>query len=68
MPQRLITSTECDHLYRRREGTAASAYRAGLLPGRWTGKPTKGRPGKTLLVSPKRAEELFGVAYIRKTA
>lgn len=53
-------------MYRRKSGTASAAYSAGILPGRWTGKPSaygnkKVRPGKTLLVSAKRAEELFGV-------
>lgn len=68
---RLLTSSECDRLYRRREGTASAAYKAGQLPGRWTGKPiaprvtkrgklVEGRPGKTLLVSAKHAERIFG--------
>ncbi len=68
---RLLTANECDRLYRRREGTAAAAYRAGQLRGRWTGKPSRGRPGKTLLVSATQADELFGLALTtatRKTA
>jgi len=68
--KRLLTCRECDRLYRRGRGTAAAAYKAGLLPGRWTGKPTKGRPGKTLLVSAKYAAELFDAVTFnpRKTA
>ncbi len=68
--KRLISCGECDRMYRRREGTAAAAYRAGLLPGRWSGKPTKGRPGKTLYVSVKYAAELFDAVTFnpRKTA
>lgn len=64
--KRVISCTRCDRMYGMRSGTASAAVRSGRLPGRWRGKPsrTKGgkmRPGKTLVVSAKRAEELFGV-------
>jgi len=67
--RRLLSSRECDRLYRRRSGTTAAAYRAGQLPGRWTGKAHgihRGHcGGKTLLVSAKHAEFLFGAQYRR---
>ena len=67
MPQdaRLLSCRSCDAAYRLRKGTAAAAYRAGLLPGRWSGK-AKGRPGKALYVSAKRADELWGATYHRE--
>jgi hypothetical protein len=49
---RLLSCRECDRMYRRRKGTAAAAYRARLLPGR--------RSGRTLWVSAKHAELIFG--------
>lgn len=49
---RLLTCRECDRIHRKRKGTAAAAYRARMLPG---------RPyGNRILVSAKRAEELWG--------
>jgi hypothetical protein len=72
--KRLISSRSCDRLYGMRNGTAAASYRAGLLPGRWRGKPSKirggkVRQGKTLFVSAKRAAELFdATTFHRKTA
>ena len=49
---RLLTCRECDRLYRKRKGTASAAYRSRKLPGR----PS----GNRILVSAKRAEELWG--------
>jgi hypothetical protein len=64
--KRLITCRECDRMFRLRHGTASATYHANRLPGRWTGKPTKGRLGKTLLVSVKYATELFDATFCRK--
>jgi hypothetical protein len=50
---RLLTCREADRFYRRANGTASQAWKRGLLPGR--------REGKRILVSAKRAEELWGV-------
>ena len=55
--RRLLSCRECDRMYRRRKGTAAAAYRARLLPGRYN--------GRTLLVSAKHAAELFDAEYRR---
>ena len=52
--RRLISLRECDAMYRRRKGTAAQAYHSGQLPGR--------RQGRAIMVSAKRAAEIFGLS------
>lgn len=49
----LLTCREADRLYRLRHGTSAAAFRAGRLPGKVR--------GRAILVSAKRADELFGL-------
>ncbi len=49
---RLLYAGEADRLYRLRHGTVIAAYRNKRIPGRAT---TRG-----ILVSAKRAEELWG--------
>lgn len=51
---RLRTLAEVERIYRLRHGTAGDAWRAGKLPGK--------RRGNRVLVSAKRAEELYGVS------
>lgn len=53
---RLLTCREVDRLYRCQKGTAAKAFHAGLLPGR--------KRGRAILVSAKRADELFGLGLV----
>lgn len=50
---RLLYAREADRSFRLRNGTAANAYRAGQIPGRVR--------GRRVLISAKRAEELWGV-------
>lgn len=49
----LLSCSEVDTAYRLRHGTASGDWRAKLLPGK--------RRGKTIYVSAKRAEKLYGV-------
>jgi hypothetical protein len=64
--ERLISVSEAARRYRKRRATVRAAVSARKLPGRWSGSPSKIangiiRPGKTLFVSAKRAEELWGL-------
>lgn len=51
--RRVLTLSEVEALYRLRHGTATADYKAKKLPGR--------AKGRAILVSAKRAEELYGV-------
>ena len=51
--RRLLFAREADRAYRLRNGTAAAAYRSGQIPGRVA--------GRKILISAKRADELWGV-------
>ena len=50
---RLLTCREADRIYRMRKGTASAHFKAGKIRGR--------RTRKSILISAKRAEELWGV-------
>lgn len=53
MVAKLISCREADRMYRMRNGTAAAAAKANQIPSR--------RRGRAILISAKRADELWGV-------
>lgn len=63
----LLSISEVARIYRMRRATVRAAVASGRLPGKWRGKPSRirggiVRPGKTLMVSAKRSQELWGMA------
>ena len=50
---KLLSCRACDRAYAMRKGTSSADWRAKRLPGK--------KRGKTIYVSAKRAEELYGV-------
>ena len=54
--RRVLSLAEVERAYRLRHGTAGEDFRAGKLPGR--------KRGRAIIVSAKRAEELYGFSLM----
>jgi hypothetical protein len=54
----LISASEADRIFRKQKGTAATAFRAGLVKGEQ--RPGRGRAGITIYIRTTDAQRLWG--------